>query len=234
MNSNKCNLEFCGTIIKEETIVSLNEKIIPNTAVLEVVDSYPGYYGLSHQDKQPNFIYLLTKDNLRFEKVKRLEKKIKSYCKETFFLSTAAIELYNSSHPAIRIKGLKTYNHLKDIQEFLKDEGVNYIKNRKDLTETAIIKTNKVFWLEEYSKGIYLDKDEKEIGYISLPKRLKWKAFETVTFMVKNNWLGKGFDAALGNFNRRTGIEEVVRIYTLENSPELLKTIQEVYFRFSR
>jgi len=114
------------------------------------------------------------------------------------------------------------------------DEDVQFIQTKKVLELKSIIKTDKVFWVEEVSKGIYFDKDEMEIGYIQLPKRLKWKTFETVTFMVKNNWLGKGFDAALGHFNRHKGVEEVVRIYTRENSVELLETIREVYLRMIR
>jgi uncharacterized protein (UPF0297 family) len=234
MSKNNCLHEFTGTIIKEETVKSLQKKTIPNTAVLEVEDSYPGYYGLSDQPTQPNFIYLLTKKAYSFEGVKRKEKKIKTYCKDKFYISSAKLEIENKLWPAIRIKNLKTYDHLEDIMDFLQDEDVAFIQTKKLYDLKSIIKTDKVFWVEEVQKGIYLDKDEKEIGYIRLPKRLKWKSFETVTFMVKNNWLGKGFDAALGHFNRHNGIEEVVRIYTTQNSIELLETIREVYKRMIR
>lgn len=234
MSSKKCLHEFTGTIIKEETVKSLQKKTIKNTAVLEVEDSYPGYYGLTDTPTQPNFIYLLTKKDFKFEAIKRKEKKIKTYCKDKFHISSAMLEIQNKMRPAIRIKNLKTYDHLKDIMDFLQDENVEFVKSKKLLELKSIIKTDKVFWVEEVKKGIYLDQDEKEIGYIRLPKRLKWKTFETVTFMVKNNWLGKGFDAALGHFNRHNGIEEVVRIYTRENSVELLETIREVYIRMIR
>jgi hypothetical protein len=234
MSKNNCLHEFTGTIIKEETVKSLQKKTIPNTAVLEVEDSYPGYYGLSDQPAQPNFIYLLTKKEYPFEEVKRMEKKIKSQCKEKFHISSAMLEIQNKLWPAIRIKNLKTYAHLEDIMDFLQDEDVEFIQTKKIYDFKSIIKTDKVFWVEEVKKGIYLDQDEREIGYIRLPKSLKWKSFETVTFMVKNNWLGKGFDAALGHFNRHKGVEEVVRIYTRENSVELLETIREVYLRMIR
>ncbi|RLD23112.1 MAG: hypothetical protein DRI54_07755 [Bacteroidetes bacterium] len=234
MSSTKCSHEFTGTIIKEETIKSLQKKTIPNTAVLEVEDSYPGYYGLADQQTQPNFIYLLTKKDYRFEEAKRLEKRIKKYCKDKFYISSASLEIQNKQWPAIRIKQLSSYDHLKDIMEFMQDEKVKFVQSKKVIDLKSIIRTDKVFWVEEADKGIYLDLFEKEIGYIRLPKRLKWKAFETVTFMVKNNWLGKGFDAALGHFNRKKGVEEVVRIYSKENSVELLATIREVYLRMIR
>lgn len=231
MSSTKCSHEFTGTIIKEETFKSLQKKTIPNTAVLEVEDSYPGYYGLTDQQTQPNFIYLLTKKDYRFEEAKRLEKRIKKYCKYQFYISSASLEIQNKDWPAIRIKQLSTYDHLKDIMEFMQDEKVEFVQSKKVIDVKSIIRTDKVFWVEETDKGIYMDLFEKEIGYIRLPKRLKWKSFETVTFMVKNNWLGKGFDAALGHFNRKKGVEEVVRIYSKENSVELLATIREVYLR---
>ena len=234
MSSTNCSHEFTGTIVKEETIKSLQKKTIQNTAVLEVEDSYPGYYGLTDQQTQPNFIYLLTKKDYRFEAVKRLEKRIKKYCKDKFYISSASLEIQNKQWPAIRVKQLSSYDHLKDIMEFMQDEKVKFIQSKKVIDIKSIIRTDKVFWVEEVNKGIYMDLFEKEIGYIRLPKRLKWKAFETVTFMVKNNWLGKGFDAALGHFNRKTGVEEVVRIYSKENSEELLTTIREVYLRMIR
>ena len=234
MSSTKCSHEFTGTIIKEETIKSLQKKTIPNTAVLEVEDSYPGYYGLTDQQTQPNFIYLLTKKDYRFEEAKRLEKRIKKYCKDKFYISSASLEIQNKLWPAIRIKQLSSYDHLKDIMEFMQDEKVEFVQSKKVIDIKSIIRTDKVFWVEEADKGIYMDLFEQEIGYIRLPKRLKWKAFETVTFMVKNNWLGKGFDAALGHFNRKKGVEEVVRIYSKENSVELLATIREVYLRMIR
>lgn len=234
MSSTKCSHEFTGTIIKEETIKSLQKKTIPNTAVLEVEDSYPGYYGLTDQQTQPNFIYLLTKKDYRFEEAKRLEKRIKKYCKDKFYISSASLEIQNKQWPAIRVKQLSSYDHLKDIMEFMQDEKVEFVQSKKVIDLKSIIRTDKVFWVEEADKGIYMDLFEKEIGYIRLPKRLKWKAFETVTFMVKNNWLGKGFDAALGHFNRKKGVEEVVRIYSKENSEELLATIREVYLRMIR
>lgn len=234
MSSTKCSHEFTGTIIKEETIKSLQKKTIPNTAVLEVEDSYPGYYGLADQQTQPNFIYLLTKNEYRFEEVKRIEKKIKQKCKDQFYISSASLEIQNKPMPAIRVKRLVTYDHLKDIMAYLQDEDVEFVQSKKVIELKSIIKTDKVFWVEKADKGIYMDLFEKEIGYIQLPKQLTWKSFETVTFMVKNNWLGKGFDAALGHFNRKKGVEEVVRIYSKENSVELLATIREVYLRMIR
>ena len=233
-SSTKCLHEFTGTIIKEENVKTVQKKNIKNTAVLEVEDSYPGYYGVLHQDTQPNFIYLLTKKHFRFEEVKRIEKKIKKSCKDRFNISTATIDIFNQQRYAIRIKNLETYDHLPKIMDLLADNEVEFIRTRKIFDLTTIIRTDKVFYVEKIKKGIYFDVDEKEIGYITLPKHLGWKTFETTTFMVKNNWLGKGFDAALGHFNRHDGVEEVVRIYTLENSSELLETIREVYLKMIR
>ena len=39
---------------------------------------------------------------------------------------------------------------------------------------------------KEMENGIYIDHEEKENGYFTLPKYLKWKEFETITFQVKN------------------------------------------------
>lgn len=230
MEPKSCDLEFSGSILKEETIKAVLQDKITKTSVFEVQDAYPGYYQMLEQQQRPNFVYLLTKKSYRFEEVKRIESSKRPF-HDHFDISTAKLMIQNKSYPSVRLKNLESYDHLNQIVNFLDVQGVKFEKPKKVPETKTLIKTDKIFWLEETEPGIYLDKEEKEVGYISLPKRLKWKKFETTTFLVKNNWLGKGFDAAVGHFNRHWGIEEIVRIYTQKNSPELLKTIREVYLR---
>ena len=106
------------------------------------------------------------------------------------------------------------------------------MKAKKKIHKRALLNTDKVFLVKEGENGIYLDEEEKENTYLQLPKHLKWKEFETITFQVKNNWSGNGFDAALAHFNRHEGIIDLVRIYSKENSFDFTRTIQEVYQRF--
>ncbi len=228
---NDCIHEFTGSIIKEETLKTLHDKGVDKAVVYEVEDSYPGYYGLEDEEMRPNFIYLPTKRKFRYEEVKRIESRIKKYCQITFDMTSGSIQIFNERRSAFRIKYLENYDHLKDIQEFIQEEGVSFIKKEKKIHKKVLIKTDKVFLVKELENGIYMDQEENEIGYITLPKHLKWKEFETLTFQVKNNWNGKGFDAATAHFNRHMGIINVVRVYSKENSYEFLRSIQEVYER---
>ncbi len=232
MSASNCLHEFTGSIIKEETIKTLTKKGIPKTVIYEIEDAYPGYYGLEDQEMRPNFIYIPTKENYSYEDIKRLEKQIKLYCNETFDLSLASIDILNDMQSSIRIKYLQNYDHLIDIQMFMKEEGVNFLKNGKKINRKVLIKTSKVFLVKETEKGIYFDQEESEIAYFELPKRLKWKEFENVALDVKNNWDGIGYDAALAHFNRHNEIVDLVRIYTKENDFKLLNKIKESYLRF--
>lgn len=232
MSSSECIHEFTGSIVKEETIRTLAKKGLDKTLIYEVEDSYPGYYGLEDEGMRPNFIYLPTKKHYSYADVKRIEARVKKYCKDTFDISSGRIDIFNEVRPAIRLKYLENYDHLKDIQMFLKEEGVKFLKKEKKIHKKVLLKTDKVFLVKGVENGIYLDQEEREIGYLTLPKHLKWKEFETVTFQVKNNWNGKGFDAALAHFNRHEGLIYLVRVYSKENSYEFLRTIQEVYQRF--
>lgn len=232
MNTSNCLHEFTGSILKEETIKTVTKVGVEKTLVYEVEDSFPGYYGLEDQGMSPNFIYIPTKKKYSYEFVKRLEHTIKTYFQESFDLSSASIDMFNEVIPAIRLKYLKNYDKVKDLLMFLREENVSFIKSNKKIKKRALLKTDKVFLVEEKNHGIYLDEEEKENTYLRLPKHLKWKEFETITFQVKNNWNGNGFDAALAHFNRHAGIIDLVRIYSKENSFEFTRTIQEVYHRF--
>jgi hypothetical protein len=232
MKTSECIHEFTGSIVKEETLKTLSKVGMDKTVIFEVEDAYPGYYGLEDQEMRPNFIYIPTLINYSYEEVKRIEDNIKKYCKENFDLSSASIDIYNELIPAIRIKYLLNYDKLKDIQMFLREEGVIFLSKKKKIHKCVLLKTDKVFSVKEMENGIYLDQEEKEITYITIPKHLKWKEFETITFQVKNNWSGNGFDAASAHFNRQDGIVDIVRIYSKENNFAFSRTIQEVYHRF--
>lgn len=232
MNSSDCIHEFTGSILKEETVKTLTKVGLEKTLIYEIEDSYPGYYGLESQDLRPNFIYLPTKSYYSYEDVKRVEGRIKKYFNETFDLSSGIIDMFNQLVPAIRLKYLQDYDKLRDIQLFLREENIEFKKQKRNIHKTFLLKTDKVFLVKEYEKGIFLDQEEKENSYLTLPKHLKWKEFETITFQVKNNWTGNGFDAALAHFNRHSGVIDLVRVYSKENSYEFTRTIQEVYQHF--
>lgn len=229
MNSSECLHEFTGSIIKEETIKPIPKKGLPKTGVYEAEESYPGYYGLEDEGMGTNFIYLTTKKTHSYEEIKRMESRIKKHCDYNFDLASGSLDIYNSLRPTIRIKYLDSYDNLKDLQMFMKDEHIKFEKREKGVHNKTLIKTDKVFLVKEMEDGIYLDQDEEEIAYIRLAKHLKWKEFESLTKQVKNNWSGKGFDAALAHFNRYKSIEELVRIYSKDLNIEFLKNIQKAY-----
>ena len=220
--------EFTGAIIKEESIKNLPKKGLSNTAIYEVVDAYPGYYGLESQELSPSFIYFGTKKAYSYERVKRVEQKVKNYLNMDFDLASGGIDYYNEVHPVIRLKFLSSYDNIKDIQMAIKDEGIKFSKKQK-IHRKAIIKTDKVFSVKEVEEGIFKDQEEREIYYLRLPYHLKWKRFETVTYDLKNNWNEKGFDAALAHFNRSHAIEDLVRIYSKEVDISMVKHIQDAY-----
>lgn len=234
MNASDCIHEFTGSILKEETIKTLVNIGLDNTLIYEIEDSYPGYYGLEDEAMRPNFIYLPTKQSESYENIKRVEATIKKYYNERFDLSSASIDIFNDLVPAIRLKYLDNYDKLKDIQMFLKEEGIRFRKAKNKFHKTVLLKTDKVFLVKEEENGIFMDQEEMENSYITLDKHLKWKEFETITFQVKNNWNGNGFDAASAHFNRHSGIVDLVRVYSKENSYDFSRTIQEVYQHFMK
>ena len=103
-------------------------------------------------------------------------------------------------------------------------------KPGKKFDSKAIIRLKKFFKLCEFDDGLYLDEIEKDHGYISLPRYVKWAEFEELTRKVKNNWEGGFFDAALGHFHQNFDIQDMIRIYNPNINVDLLKDIKKVYY----
>ncbi len=231
MEKEKLLLEITGYIVKEEVVKDLNNFDFGDVAVYEVENYYPGYYrGLVYEEK-PNFIYIKTNETYSYETIKRVERALKSKFNFPFDLAFASLKLFNENTPCIRVKYLNSFEDFKVLLNALKKTELKLAKLERTFHDKAIIKTDKVFLLEQQHELIFMDMEEKENGYIILPKHFAWKDFEKLSLTVKYNWDGQNFDAAQGIFKRHQGIQDVARIYTKENSLDFMKQVLKAYQR---
>ncbi len=231
MEKEKILLEITGYIVKEEVVKDLNNFDFGNVAVYEVEDYYPGYYrGLVFEEK-PNFIYIKTIETYSYETIKRIERELKRFLKFSFDLAYASLNLFNEETPCIRVKYLNSFDNLKTLLNALKKTELKLAKVERPFHDKAIIKTDKVFLLEQIEDSVFMDMEEKENGYVVLPKHLSWREFEKLSLTVKYNWDGQSFDAAQGIFKRHQGIQDVARIYTKENNAGFMKDVLKAYRR---
>jgi len=228
--SEKKIIETVGYITKEEKLENFKHDSISSMFVLETIEAFPGYHGknLPTDNKPPEFVFFITKQKYPTEFISRIKRNISEYFKTDVNISKAYINAFNKSLPAIRLRSCKNIDNIPELISILKNEGIKFAKKQELNTET-LIKVQRSFIFEEISEGIYKDLDKENTFYLSVPHNLKWHQFKEITFNIKNNIENNNFDAAQGYFYRKSGIEDVVRIFDTETKEENLAQIKEKY-----
>ena len=207
---NSTTIETIGTIEKKETLVSLNY----NDLVLESLHPFPGYHGTTVPDKpNPKSIFLILKSKYDEEQIIRATLRIKENYPSYFDASPGKIQVFNTSEPCIRIKGLENYQLIPELISLHKAEGLAFMKGRSVEAYQGLISIKKYFILDEINEGIYMDKETPEMGYFEIDDKLDWDLFEKITMEIKHNIEENNFDAALGTIYRKSGLKDVIRIY---------------------
>ncbi len=227
-------IERYGNLLKLETLQLLEDKILPNTFVLEAPEPFPGYfdyYSEYPKDSKPLYIYFVVRKLYTLEEVTRATQNIKQYFEHKFDAAAGVVNIYNKEFNVIRVRHLPEFEQVAELQSCYMDEGIEFKKKPGGkLFGPAIIRMKKFYILEEKHPGIFLDVAEKDHGYINIPKQIGWKHFEDLTKKVKFNWTKSTFDAALGHFHINSGIQDMIRIYSHELNLEDLFEIQKLYF----
>ncbi len=225
-------IERYGNLIKEESLVTMEDKILPNTFVLEAPEPFPGfysYYSDAPSDSKPLYVYLVLNKQYTIEETTRATQNIKDYFKTNFSAAAGHIDIYNEQFEILRIRHLDSYDQIMDLQACYKDEGIEFKKKPKSIQGKGIIRLRKFFTLEELGDDMFFDVDEKDHGYFTIPRKLKWKEFEEITKKVKNNWDFSNFDAAVGHFHKNFCICDMIRIYNPKIDREYLEAAKKKY-----
>nr|NQU89903.1 hypothetical protein [Bacteroidota bacterium] len=212
MNENKL-FETVGTISKKETLASI-EYDTDKALVLETLKPYPGYHGTTIPDQlNPISLFLVTGKKYSGEKVIRATMAVKQKFESNFDATPGEITVFNTLTPCIRIKDLESYNEIENLIKHYRENGIDFLKDKKIDPFSSLIKIRKYFTLEKVEEGLYIDKDIREMTYFEVPKQLDWDVFERMTLGMKQNVDFNNFDAALGVFFPPNIVIDTVRIY---------------------
>ena len=224
------SIETIGFIIKEEILESLNHDIIPNTFVLINRDPFPGYHGQDLPGESANIdsVFFVTKQKYSTEQIYRASNNIKRYFVHEFDAVQAEVNVFNDKFPCIRVRNLKSFDQIAELQSCLKDEGFKFAKRQK-VSTSGLIKVYKNFNLEQTEDFFYTDLEDKEMLYFELPAFLTWKMFEKITYSIKNNMTNHNFDLAQGGIYRKNGLLELVRVYEENCNMDKVKELRNKY-----
>lgn len=221
-------LETLGTIEKKEMLGPVGYEEL----VLEAFHPFPGYHGTTVPDKdRPKSLFAITRSKYTEEKIIRVTQKIKNDLKLKFDGTPGMVTLYNMLNPCIRFKDIQSYEEVPGILKTYKDEGLEFMSNRKIEPYSGIIKVKKYFLIHVISNCTFRDVEEPNMHYFSIPNQLRFNQFEKITLDLKRNLEDPKFDAALGTIYRKAGIVDLIRIYDENCTPERLNLIRTKYIQ---
>ena len=222
-------LSSIGKIVKKERL-ALSDRINDNsTLVLETEHPFAGYYGDSMPEKtDPNSLFLITKVHYNDDRVLRAIRNIKKNIDYCLDATPGNITFSNKEEGAIRVRCI-SYSHVAELINSFKKEGIEFKPKQRFSATEGLINITKHFDTEEVDEGVFIDLDSKEFAYLQVPQHLRWNSFEKATKHVRNNVDDIYFDAGMATMYDKSGLLDMVRIYTEKRSVDNLREIHKKY-----
>lgn len=229
MGNNK-KMEVFVNLTKNDTVLAIDEKILPGSLVFDSLNPFPGYYHDSPTKARPIYIYMVLARQYPLEEIIRATQNIEKEYKWDFDAGKGYLTIGSEFLNVIRVRHLPQLDMVAKIQEAYIKQGVEFLMNKKLKGKLEVkVKIVKFLNLEKIGAGIYLNSDDHTFAYIEIPKYLHHEAFVKVTMDVKYNWEGHEFDAARASFYSTGKLYEVVRIRSNKMDLEYLENIQKLY-----
>jgi hypothetical protein len=229
MGNNK-KIEVFVNLTKADTVVVIEEKVLPGSVVFDSLNPFPGYYHESPTSSRPIYIYMVLARQYPLEEIIRATQNIEKEYNWNFDAGKGYMTIGSEFLNVIRVRHLPQLDMVAKIQEAYMKHGIHFLMNKKlkGKLETRV-KIVKFLMLEMIGEGIYLYSDDPTFGYIEIPKYLHHEAFVKVSMDVKYNWDGHEFDAASASFYNDGRLYEAVRIRSSQNDLEYLSKIKKLY-----
>lgn len=217
-----------GSLFKEEQLKTVDRFVFQNTLVLECQKPYPGYHGSYLPDNDdPDALYFVMDKPMSDEQILRISENLCEYQQIKIDATPAELFVRNSHLPSIRIRGLKNYSQISELQGCYIDKGIRFARMKK-FDEPVRIRINKVFIVNRIDEQIYKDLEDDMMYYLMVPYCFNWNLFKKVTQNVKNNLENSNFDAAVGFVYLKT-VSDFIRIYTTNPEVHRLTGIRNKY-----
>ena len=229
MGNNK-KMEVFVNLTKGDTVVAIDEKVLPGSLVFDSLNPFPGYYHETPTSSRPIYIYMVLARQYPLEEIIRATQNIEKEYNWNFDAGKGYMTIGSEFLNVIRVRHLPELDMVAKIQEAYVKQGINFLMNKRLKGKLeATVKIVKFLILEELGEGIYINADDPTFAYVEIPKFLHHAAFVKVSMDVKYNWEGHEFDAATASFYNKGILHEVVRIRSDQMDLEYLSSIKKLY-----
>ena len=226
-------IERYGGVLKEEPLTCVeNDLILKNTCVVEAVSPYFGFYNEVRSNTQPKMVYFILDHYFSLEDLVRATTNVQKKVSFTIDAVTGSITIHNQTCYVIRILNIDNYNHIKMLQQFYIDEGLQFKKKHKNFKEEmGIIKLRFFFTLNPIDEATYVDHNDSNIGYFKIPHKINWDDFKNTTTEVKADTDLLFFDASRAYMYEQKSITDMIKVYRENLTVENLKCIRDRYLK---
>ena len=229
MGNNK-KIEVFVNLTKVDTVVAIEEKVLPGSLVFDSLNPFPGYYHETPTNVKPIYIYMVLASEYPLEEIIRATQNIEQEYNWNFDAGKGYMSIGSANLYVIRVRHLPSLDMVAKIQEAYIKQGIHFLMNKKLKGRLeATVKIVKFLVLEMLGEGIFVNADDHTFAYIEIPKYLHPAAFVKVSMDVKYNWDGREFDAATSSFYNEGTLHEAVRIRSGKIDLEYLTKIKKLY-----
>lgn len=223
-------MEVFVNLTKNDTVVAIDDKVLPGSLVFDSLNPFPGYYHEYPTSSRPIYIYMVLDHQYPLEEIIRATQNIEKEYQWNFDAGKGYMTIGSEFLNVIRVRHLPELDMVVKIQEAYVKQGIQFLMSKKLKGRLeANVKIVKFLVLENIGEGIYLNAEDPTFAYIEIPKYLHHAAFVKVTMDVKYNWDGHEFDAASSSFYSNGKLYETVRIRSDQMDLDYLTKIKKLY-----
>lgn len=223
-------MEVFVNLTKTDTVVAIDEKILPGSLVFDSLNPFPGYYHEGPTESRPIYIYLVLARQYPLEEIIRATQNIENEYKINFDAGKGYMNIGSEYLNVIRLRHIPQPDMVAKLQEAYQNQGIQFLMNKKLKGKFEVkVKIVKFLVLEELDKGIYLNALDPTFAYLVIPKYMNTETFLKVSMDVKYNWDGHEFDAARASLYNEGKLLEAVRIRSDKMDIDYLSSIRKLY-----
>ena len=212
-----------GSIIKKEFVRNLKIRGLKNYMILESADPFPEAH-VRHKSSFVKFYFLPFEAESLDQDTKIAAHSAEGQIGGDLASALGDITIGEQTYHAIRLRNVSE-KLLPLLIKAYENSGIRLLPAGDAVRDYASIRIEKFFHLEEIGDGLFTDLDDPQIGYLEIPRKLKWEDLESLCQAVKQETNHPNFDCAFGNISKHGEQTEVIRFYAPDMDEEVLREI---------
>lgn len=229
MGNNK-KMEVFVNLTKADTVVAIDDKILPGSLVFDSLNPFPGYYHEGPTESKPIYIYLVLARQYPLEEIIRATQNIEKEYKINFDAGKGYMNIGSEYLNVIRLRHIPQPDMVAKLQEAYQNQGIQFLMNKKLKGKFEVkVKIVKFLVLEVLDEGIYQNAEDPTFAYLVIPRYMNTETFLKVSMDVKYNWDGHEYDAARASLYTEGKLHEAVRIRSDKMDIAYLSAIRKLY-----